>query len=71
MKSMASIAAHFSRLLDLPEIAPASIGSERALRPAATYRIVPGDFRSTVSTAGRPGSEAFDFMRNALKPATA
>jgi transposase len=63
-----------------PEIAPDNNDSERA----AAYRKVTGGARSnwgadsdlyaaarsTVSTATRQGSHAFDFIRNTLKPAT-
>jgi transposase len=67
--------------LEHPEIAPDNNGSERALRPTATYRKVTGGFRSTwgadlyaavrstVGTAARQGSNAFDAIRNAMLPA--
>jgi transposase len=67
--------------LEHPEIAPDNNGSERVLRPTATYRKVTGGFRSTwgadlyaavrsvVGTAARQGIHAFDAIRNALQPA--
>jgi transposase len=72
-----------SALLDHPEIAPDNNGSERALPPTVTDRKVTGGFRSTwgadlyaavrstVSTAARQGSHAFNSVRNALKRAAA
>ena len=64
--------------LDHPEIAPDNNGSERALRPTATYRKVTGGFRSTwgadlyaavrstVGTAARHGINAFAAIQSAL-----
>jgi transposase len=69
--------------LEHPEIAPDNNGSERALRPTATYRKVTGGFRSTwgadlyaavrsaVGTAAKQGIHAFDAIRTALQPAIA
>jgi transposase len=69
--------------LEHPEIAPDNNGSERVLRPTATYRKVTGGFRSTwgadlyaavrsvVGTADRQGIRAFDAIRKALQPAIA
>jgi transposase len=68
--------------LEHPEIAPDNNGTERILRPTATYRKVTGGFRSTwgadlyaavrstVGTAAKQGIHAFDAIRNALQPAT-
>jgi transposase len=68
--------------LEHPEIAPDNNGSERALRPTATYRKVTGGFRSNwgadlyaavrsaVGTAAKQGIHAFDAIRNALQPST-
>ena len=68
--------------LDHPELAPDNNGSERALRPTATYRKVTGGFRSnwgadlyaavrsTIGTAAKQGIHAFDAIRHALQPST-
>jgi transposase len=66
--------------IEHPEIAPDNNGSERVLRPTATYRKVTGGFRSTwgadlyaavrsaVGTAAKKGIHAFDAIRAALQP---
>jgi transposase len=66
-----------------PEIAADNNGSERELRPTATYRKVTGGFRSgwgaeffanvrsVVGTAARHGTDAYAAIRNAVSGSTA
>jgi transposase len=80
---MASIAAHCSRFWIILKSRQTTTARNAPCVPPPTYRKVTGGFRSTwgadlyaavrstVSTAARQGSHAFDSIRNALKPATA
>jgi transposase len=64
--------------LEHPEVPPDNNGSERELRPTATYRKVTGGFRSTwgadlfagvrsvVGTAARRGLDAYQAIRVVL-----
>jgi transposase len=64
--------------LEYPEVPPDNNGSERELRPTATYRKVTGGFRSSwgadlfaavrsvVGTAARRGLDAYQAIRNVL-----
>lgn len=68
--------------LDHPDIAADNNGSERELRPTATYRKVTGGFRSNwgaefftnvrsvVSTATRHGVDAYAAIKNAVTGTT-
>jgi transposase len=70
---------HLFTFLDHPEVAPDNNGSERELRPTATYRKVTGGFRSDwgsnlyaairsiVGTAGRRGIGAYEAIRMTLQ----
>jgi transposase len=74
----AKIRAHLLTFLDYPEIAADNNGSERALRPTATYRKVTGGFRLTwgadffaatrsiVGAAARRGIDAFQAISMTL-----
>jgi transposase len=69
---------HLFTFLDHPEITADNNGSERELRPTATYRKVTGGFRSdwgaeffanvrsVVSTAARHGIDAYAAIKNAV-----
>jgi transposase len=69
---------HLFTFLEHPEVPPDNNGSERELRPTATYRKVTGGFRSTwgadlfahirsvVGTAARRGADAFQAIRDVL-----
>ena len=69
--------------LSHPEVTADNNGSERELRPTATYRKVTGGFRSdwgadlyaavrsTIGTAKRRGVDAYQAIRNALQGQTA
>ena len=70
---------HLFTFLDHPEIAADNNGSERELRPTATYRKVTGSFRSdwgadlfaairsVIGTAARRGTDAYQAIRNTLR----
>src|SRR5512135_2980906 len=70
-KRYAAIRSHLFTFLEHPEIAPDNNGSERELRPTATYRKVTGgfrsdwgadlfaDIRSVIGTAARRGIDAY------------
>ena len=69
---------HLFTFLDHPDVPPDNNGSERELRPTATYRKVTGGFRSNwgadlfaavrsvVGTAARNGLDAYQAIRAAL-----
>jgi transposase len=69
---------HLFTFLAYPEVPPDNNGSERELRPTATYRKVTGGFRSdwgatffagvrsVVGTAARSGIDAYQAIRNVL-----
>jgi len=73
---------HLFTFLDHPEIAADNNGSERELRPTATYRKVTGGFRSNwgadffanvrsvVGTAARHGVDAYTAIKNAVTGAS-
>jgi transposase len=68
--------------LEHPDAPPDNNGSERDLRPTATYRKVTGGFRSqwgaelfanvrsVVGTAARHGTDAFHAIRGVLRGAS-
>src|SRR4029450_1922504 len=70
---------HLFTFLDHPEVAADNNGSERELRPTATYRKVTGGFRSDwgadlfaavrsiIGTAARRGIGAFQAIRTTLQ----
>jgi len=70
---------HLFTFLDHPEIAADNNGSERELRPTATYRKVTGGFRSdwgadlfaavrsVIGTAARRGIDAYQAIRDTLR----
>jgi transposase len=70
---------HLFTFLDHPEVTADNNGSERELRPTATYRKVTGGFRSTwgadlyagvrsvIGTAARRGIGAFQAIRATLQ----
>ena len=65
--------------LEHPDVPPDNNGSEREVRPTATYRKVTGGFRSTwaadlfanvrsvVETAARQGIDAYEAIRTVLR----
>ncbi|WP_287986997.1 transposase, partial [Acidiphilium sp.] len=69
---------HLFTFLDHPEVAADNNGSERELRPTATYRKVTGGFRSNwgagffanvrsvVGTAARHGVDAYTAIKNTV-----
>ncbi|KDM65137.1 transposase [Acidiphilium sp. JA12-A1] len=73
---------HLFTFLDHPDIAADNNGSERELRPTATYRKVTGGFRSNwgadffanvrsvVGTAARHGLDAYTAIKNAVTGAS-
>ncbi|WP_081849098.1 IS66 family transposase [Acidiphilium angustum] len=73
---------HLFTFLDHPEVAADNNGSERELRPTATYRKVTGGFRSNwaadffanvrsvVGTAARHGVDAYTAIKNAVTGAS-
>lgn len=77
-KRYGKLRAHLFTFLDHPEVAPDNNGSERELRPTATYRKVTGGFRSNwgkdlfaafrsiVGTAARRGIDAYQAVRMTL-----
>jgi len=70
---------HLFTFLDHPDVAPDNNGSERELRPTATYRKVTGGFRSdwgadlfaavrsAIGTAARRGIDAYQAIRQTLR----
>ncbi len=77
-KRYGKLRGHLFTFLDHPEVAPDNNGSERELRPTATYRKVTGGFRSgwgkdlfaafrsVVGTAARRGINAYQAVRMTL-----
>jgi transposase len=77
-KRYAKVRDHLFIFLDHPEVPPDNNGSERELRPTATYRKVTGGFRSdwgadlfasvrsVIGTAARRGIDAYQAIRSAL-----
>jgi len=75
------IRSHLFTFLEHPEAPPDNNGSERELRPTATYRKVTGGFRSgwgadlfadvrsVIGTAARRGIDAFQAVRYVLRGA--
>jgi hypothetical protein len=73
------VRSHLFTFLEHPEAPPDNNGSERELRPTATYRKVTGGFRShwgadlfaavrsVVGTAARQGRDAYQAIRAALQ----
>jgi transposase len=74
----AKVRDHLFTFLDHPEVPPDNNGSERELRPTATYRKVTGGFRSdwgadlfagiksVLGTAARHGLDAYQAIRQTL-----
>jgi transposase len=74
-KRYGKVRSHLFTFLDHPDVPPDNNGSERELRPTATYRKVTGGFRSqwgadlfanvrsVVGTAARHGTDAFQAIR--------
>jgi transposase len=70
---------HLFTFLDHPEVPPDNNGSERELRPTATYRKVTGGFRSNwgaalfagvrsvIGTAARSGTDAYQAIKAVLR----
>ena len=77
-KRYAKVRASLFTFLEHPEVAPDNNGSERELRPTATYRKVTGGFRSdwgadlfagvksVLGTAARRGGDAYQAIRTTL-----
>lgn len=78
-KRYAKVRGSLFTFLDHPEVAPDNNGSERELRPTATYRKVTGGFRSdwgadlfaairsVIGTAARRGIDAYTAILNTLR----
>jgi transposase len=78
-KRYAKVRPHLFTFLEHPEVAPDNNGSERELRPTATYRKVTGGFRSdwgadlfaavksVIGTAARTGIDAYAAIINTLR----
>jgi len=77
-KRYGKVRSHLFTFLEHPEVPPDNNGSERELRPTATYRKVTGGFRSkwgadlfagvrsVIGTAARRGSDAYQAIRAVL-----
>ena len=77
-KRYGKVRSHLFTFLEHPEVPPDNNGSERELRPTATYRKVTGGFRSSwgadlfagvrsvVGTASRRGNNAYQAIRAVL-----
>jgi len=77
-KRYGKVRSHLFTFLDHPDVPPDNNGSERELRPTATYRKVTGAFRSqwgadlfanvrsVVGTAARRGTDAFQAIRTII-----
>ncbi|MBF0307694.1 MAG: IS66 family transposase [Alphaproteobacteria bacterium] len=77
-KRYAKVRSHLFTFLEHPEVAPDNNGSERELRPTATYRKVTGGFRSdwgadlfagiksVIGTAARNGIDAYAAILSTL-----
>ena len=78
-----TLRSHLFTFLDHPEVPADNNGSERELRPMATYRKVTGGFRSTwgadlfaavrsvIGTAARRGMDAYQAIQQTLRGQTA
>ena len=78
-----TLRSHLFTFLDHPEVPADNNGSERELRPMATYRKVTGGFRSTwgadlfaavrsvIGTAARRGTGAYQAIQQTLRGRTA
>lgn len=78
-KRYGTLREHLFTFLDHPDVTADNNGSERELRPTATYRKVTGGFRSTwgadlyaavrsvVGTAARHGTNAYQAIRATLQ----
>ena len=78
-KRYGKLRSHLFTFLEHPDVPPDNNGSERELRPTATYRKVTGGFRSpwgadlfagvrsVVGTAARRGIDAFQAIRTVLR----
>ncbi len=78
-RRLRKVRSHLFTFLEHPDVPPDNNGSERELRPTATYRKVTGGFRSdwgadlfaavrsVVSTAARRGTDAHQAIRLVLK----
>ncbi len=78
-KRYGKVRSHLFTFLEHPDVPPDNNGSERELRPTATYRKVTGGFRSpwgadlfaavrsVVGTAARRGVDAFQAIRAVLR----
>ena len=81
-KRYAAIRGSLFTFLEHPDVPPDNNGSERELRPTATYRKVTGGFRSqwgaelfanvrsVVGTAARRGTDAYHAIRDVLRDAS-
>jgi transposase len=77
-KRYGKVRSHLFTFLEHPDVPPDNNGSERELRPTATYRKVTGGFRSNwgaelfaavrsiVGTAARRGTDAYQAIRSVL-----
>ena len=78
-KRYGKVRGHLFTFLDHPEVGADNNGSERELRPTATYRKVTGGFRSVwgpdlfaalrsvIGTAARRGIDAYQAIRMTLQ----
>ena len=78
-KRYARLRSHLFTFLDYPEVGADNNGSERELRPTATYRKVTGGFRSKwgadffaavrsiIGTAARRGIDAYQAIKRVLQ----
>src|SRR3978361_475299 len=78
-KRYGKVRSHLFTFLEHPDVPPDNNGSERELRPTATYRKVTGGFRSTwgadlyaavrsvIGTATRRGIDAYQAIRATLQ----
>jgi transposase len=81
-KRYGKVRSHLFTFLEHPDVPPDNNGSERELRPTATYRKVTGGFRSNwgaelfaavrsvVGTAARRGTDAYQAIRSVLNRET-
>jgi len=82
-KRYGKVRSHLFTFLDHPEVPADNNGSERELRPTATYRKVTGGFRSkwgadlfagvrsVIGTAARRGTDAYQAIQQTLRGQTA
>jgi transposase len=78
-KRYGKLRGHLFTFLEHPDVPPDNNGSERELRPTATYRKVTGGFRSdwgadlfagvrsVIGTAARRGTDAFQAIVTVLR----